>query len=202
MYKQILFHTSVDVLKKEWAKLRDNYRKTLSKREKATRSGAGNKKPLPTCNYFTELSFLHDNMASRSCESNIPLAITDPMPNISDHTEDIENTDFSSVSSVGSPPQQSTSKQIPEMQTPSNKFRKRKQSTYDDSRDTLLIKTLGKHLEPTNESKQVSPQEPEDDNRLFCLSLVETLKSLDARENALARLKIQQILFDIKFGKE
>ena len=74
-----MFFIVADVLKKEWGKLRENYRKTLTKREKATRSGAGNKKPLPTCNYFTELSFLSDSMSNRSCTSNIPQSLLSPL---------------------------------------------------------------------------------------------------------------------------
>ena len=78
--------------------------------------------------------------------------------------------------------------------------RKRKQSMIDsdESADLLLVKALDKHLNQAPEQSQPRPQEEEDD-RLFCLSLVKTLKNLNGKKNALAKLKIQQVLFDIQF---
>ena len=59
-----------EIIKAEWEKLRENYRKCLTKREKATRSGAAAKK-LPTCNFFAELSFLRDTLLNQRTESNL-----------------------------------------------------------------------------------------------------------------------------------
>ena len=61
----------------------------------------------------------------------------------------------------------------------------------------LLVQTLDKHLSGT-QSNQTSSNE-EDDDRLFCLSLVKTFKGLDVRKKALAKIKVQQVLFDIQF---
>ena len=63
-------------LQKLFERLRDNYRRCLRRREKATRSGAGHKK-LPTCDFFGELSFLHDVTSARPTASNI---FTTPPP--------------------------------------------------------------------------------------------------------------------------
>ena len=38
-----------------------------------------------------------------------------------------------------------------------------------------------------------------DDNTLFCMSLVPSLRRLDDRKNAMARLKIQELLYNIEF---
>ena len=38
-----------------------------------------------------------------------------------------------------------------------------------------------------------------DQDESFCLSLVETLKRLSPRQNRMARMKIEQILFEIEF---
>ena len=54
-------------LQKLFNKLRDNYRRCIRKREQATRSGAGQKK-LPTCDFFAELSFLHDVVSGKPTE--------------------------------------------------------------------------------------------------------------------------------------
>ena len=59
-----------NILMKEFDRLRDNYRLRIRKRETLTRTGSANKK-LPTCDYFTELSFLRDIVTGRKTESNI-----------------------------------------------------------------------------------------------------------------------------------
>jgi len=198
----------VDVLKKEWGKLKDNYRKTKNKREKATRSGAGNKKALPTCNYFTELSFLYDSMSHRSVDSNIPSCIMSPCSNNTEDDNDNNSEISLSISSLGSPTNQSTTngstsiltnKQcVTNNDTPATSSKtKRRRCSNDESADLLLVKALDKHLNKEN----VEPPVENDDNRLFCLSLVPSLKMLSPRKNALARLKIQQLLFDIGFDE-
>lgn len=201
----------IDVLKKEWAKLRDNFRKTLSKREKAMRSGAGNKKMLPTCNYFTELSFLRDSLSNRTCESNIPSTILNPLSSPLGINEkfDMENhninDDLPGISPMTSPSNSSCSSSAggtgynQYASTPSLNSRKRKPPS-DESADIMLIKAIDRHLNPPTIEPQVLQEKNEDnDNRLFCLSLVETLKSMDAKKNAMARVKIQQALFEVKF---
>jgi hypothetical protein len=66
----VILSFAADVIKVEWEKLKDNYRKCLNKREKATRSGARTKK-LSMCNLFAELSFLRDTLLNRKTESNL-----------------------------------------------------------------------------------------------------------------------------------
>ena len=62
--------------------------------------------------------------------------------------------------------------------------RKRKR---DDTEDYLM-----KKLEALDEND-------EDEDSLFCRSLVPTLQRLTPRQNKLAKIKIQQLLFDIEF---
>ena len=184
-------------MKKEWGKLRENYRKTLAKREKATRSGAGNKKPLPTCNYFTELSFLSDSMSNRSCTSNIPLSLSSPLSSPASAVDMEDSIVDESLYAAQPAPVEIHSKS--EKIKSTSYARKRKRSIdSDESADLLLVKALDKHLNQASEQSQPRPQE-EDDDRLFCLSLVKTLKKLNGKKNALAKLKIQQVLFDIQF---
>ena len=127
----------VDVLKKEWAKLRDNYRKTLVKREKCTRSGAGSKK-LPTCNFFEELSFLCDSVSNRSSATNIPSVFSQSPP-----SPCMVTTEGSSGAESATPtPTLPTA--LPKSDV---KFgaQKRKRTNGDEA-DLLLVKTLDKHL--------------------------------------------------------
>ena len=46
-----MFMILENVLVEEFDRLKDNYRRCIRKREQATRSGAGQKKP-PTCDFF------------------------------------------------------------------------------------------------------------------------------------------------------
>lgn len=62
----------MEYLKREWDKLKDNYRKCLQRREKITKSVAENKK-FPTCSYFTKLSFLKDIVSNRKTISNVEI---------------------------------------------------------------------------------------------------------------------------------
>ena len=49
-----------------WTKFRENYRKCLNRRKKATNSGASGRQLLPTCQFFKELCFLSDAIGVRS----------------------------------------------------------------------------------------------------------------------------------------
>ncbi|XP_057300153.1 uncharacterized protein LOC130630609 [Hydractinia symbiolongicarpus] len=61
---------SVEKIKYDWSKIRENYRKCLKKRDARTKSGAGYDK-LPTCNFFNELRFLSDSLSNKVTDSNI-----------------------------------------------------------------------------------------------------------------------------------
>ena len=191
-------------MKKEWAKLRENFRKTLIKREKATRSGAGSKKPLPSCNYFVELSFLTDSMSNRPSTTNVPPRLPSPIgspasticgEDVADDIQQHIETNITPVSTNITP----VSKRS-DVTTRSSDYsnpRKRRSVDADENANLLLVQTLDKHLNQP-EQAQVQLQE-EDDDRLFCLSLVKTLKGMAPKKNALSRIKVQQVLFDVQF---
>ncbi len=42
-------------------------------------------------------------------------------------------------------------------------------------------------------------KEKDDSDLLFCLSLVDTVKRLDGRKKSLAKMKIQQVPFELEF---
>ena len=74
-------------------------------------------------------------------------------------------------------------------------YRKEKKSSVEiDPVEEYLIKELaGSKKEPT-------PEQEKDAEDLFCLSIVPTLKRLPPKKRQLAKLKIQQLLFDLEFG--
>jgi hypothetical protein len=63
--------------------------------------------------------------------------------------------------------------------------------------DTMLVKTL-KDMEKPNIP---AVSETTDADTLFCKSLIPTLKGLPAKKNRQAKLKIQQVLYDLEFGE-
>ena len=78
--------------------------------------------------------------------------------------------------------------------------RKRSQPSSKESResnevDKLFISTLQEIKGVNQESKQ------DDSNSYFCKSLITSMEELTAEQNMLARIKIQQVLFEIKFDK-
>ena len=62
--------------------------------------------------------------------------------------------------------------------------------------DAAIIETL-------KASKNDDTAEPKekDTNTMFCLSLVDTMKTMSARDNAYVRLKIQELFFNIQHGE-
>ena len=65
--------------------------------------------------------------------------------------------------------------------------------------DSILLKTLRSLDEvkttPSSSSKEIE----EDEDTWFCRSIVPTLRKFTPRQNKEARIKIQQLLFDIEF---
>lgn len=215
-----------EIIKAEWEKLRENYRKCLAKREKATRSGAAAKK-LPTCNFFVELSFLRDTLLNRRTESNLPQppggilprlpnALPQPPANPAQphanpaqppanlpQTPDNDRPVYVGELTAHDPAAPSTT--LHDFSSPfkKQKYENNKKKKANDIQlgiDALLVKALTKDLCPSPEQapKQGS-KEKDDPDLLFCLSLVDTLKRLDGRKKSLAKMKIQEVLFALEF---
>ena len=177
----IFIFTLVDYLKKEWEKLRDNYRKCLQRRDKLTRSGAGSKK-LPRCNFFSELSFLKDVTTNRKTCSNINFEqnLENAVDNGKDHQVE--------VASQSQPAKQSL---------------KRRQDLQIGI-DTLIYKALSDSSESKKENVPSWKLESHSDDpeTLFCLSLVDTLKQLPPRKKHLAKMKINELFYNLTEQEE
>ena len=172
---------SADDIQKLWTNLWENFRKCIKKREQRTRSGAGSSK-LPTCNYFTELSFLTDTLKNKPTDSNLDRAIRFGKENTTPRSEESSDVDF-------------TPKRTMKRNRDVNRATNNTQQQQPSMLDLAIVETL------KSSKKEVSEEPKEKDcNVLFCLSLVDTLKALSPRENSLAELKIQQVLFEIEHG--
>ncbi len=80
----------VDFLQKQLKYLKDNLKKCLDKMSEMQKSGA-QASSLPKCNYFDQMSFLHDKTMNRPSESNVLIPVNE-MVTI-DETAPIELSD-------------------------------------------------------------------------------------------------------------
>ena len=166
------------VLTKEFDRLKDNYRRCIRKREKMTRSGCAGTK-LPTCEYFMELSFLRDIVTGRNTESNVPKATAAVESQPSTSTNPVTNTD-----NVQPPPLNIDAKAM-------RNSRKRR----SDQIDELLAISLPNEKEKNEEHKTIQSQ---DEDILFCSSLVQTFQKLKGKYNKLAKMKVMEVLLEFE----
>ena len=181
IYSKIFVFLAKDA-QSHWTKLKENFRKCLKRREKATRSGAG-KTQLPTCQYFKELQFITDTVTNRPTASNVP-TITDifrppPSPAIVPETYDKDDS--------------TTSSSYPITTTPVAKKRKGDVSSSDVNQ--MLIQSIQRDLNAP--PPQPQRQDEKDSDALFCLSLVQDFKDLPARKKRIARVRIMQVISDM-----
>ena len=160
----------VDYLKKEWEKLKDNYRKCIQRRDRMTKSGSGSTK-LPVCNFFKELSFLKDISSNRKGTSNVPNSTLNQT-----NTEDTTTVPSSSI--------------------PTKRNDKRKHSSdIELGIDAMLVKALSSG-DKSHKDESVE-RNITDEDELFCLSLVGMLKSLPNKKKRYARMKIEGIFYEL-----
>ncbi|XP_028396781.1 uncharacterized protein LOC114532138 [Dendronephthya gigantea] len=199
-----IFNKDVEFLKTQLKYLKDNLKKCLDRRSKATKSGAAASK-LPTCKYFDQLRFLHGKVCNKPTESNLTpvidvedssLAVNNSSALTSFVTQSVLCPETSTPTSSKSIPASAPGKSKAETEIIANTPAKRSKSRAEMAFavDTMLVKTLKDMQEPT-----VTDQ---DEDLLFCKSLVPILKKMPARQNRLAKIKINQLLFDIEFNDE
>lgn len=66
--------------------------------------------------------------------------------------------------------------------------------------DSLLVKTLQDMQDPQSKSSTVG--DDDEDILFFCKSIVPLLQRMPARQNRLAKIKINQLLFAMKYNDE
>ena len=165
--------------------MREAYYKCKNNRSKLTRSGAKASK-LPTCNYYNVLTFLsettgEDNSISVTCnirEGNLT-AFTSTSPAFTKGFGGFQPDELLGRKAFNP--------------------RKRKTHNQDNEAELILMNTL------QNVNKQIQENKEENlkksSNVLFCKSLVEILDGLSPEQNMEARIKMQQILFEIRYKK-
>ena len=161
----------------------------MKKRTARNKSGSGNSGKAPTCNFFNKLSFLSDTMVNKESDSNLMnSSAISSVPNAE------EGSDVNIQKEICSP---TSSSKI-------SKKRKNEETSQMNLLDAAIIQTLNnvqKQTEPVK-SKQVDKVKDKDSDKLFCMSLVDTLKNLTPQKNAMARIKIQQVLYEVMFENQ
>ena len=224
---QILFFFPtflVEFLKVQWKNLRDGMKRCLVKREHMARSGAA-AHTLPCCKYFEQLKFIQDKIMNKETDSNIDLSLISPpssstMTVSSPHTSG--NNPFPSSPSTTSINLAVTDKSFspcsPENINPENmlkcKLSPEGSSSYNKKKvkemttanmDLRLLQTLQDMNQTTksilDDGKNESVREPEvdDADTLFCKSIIPSLSALEPRKNSLAKIKIQELLYQLEF---
>ena len=168
-----------DVLKKQLKNLKDTLKKCLDKRNELTKSGATASK-LPKCKFFEQMAFLHEKTGNKPTQSNVNYNLESP-----------------EISNLGSPPSISSfryeTKSVKEpCTTPA-----RKKSKIDTPEADLR-----KSLVETDLMIKKSMEQAEDEDSLYCRSLIPILKELPTKKKRLAKIKISQLLFDLQYDED
>eukprot|EP00112_Aurelia_sp_Birch-Aquarium-sp1_P001807 Seg1197.1 transcript_id=Seg1197.1/GoldUCD/mRNA.D3Y31 product="hypothetical protein" protein_id=Seg1197.1/GoldUCD/D3Y31 len=147
-----------------------------------TRSGAA-AATLPKCKYFEQMAFLHEKSANKPTQSN--LSTTDAgfvLP---------AGEPFSSQSSVPSPRCNSTAGK-----------RKIKTESKRAKCVDLTESDLNQSLIDCDNMIKKSLADDDNEDSLYCRSLIPILKDLPKKKKRLAKIKISQLLFDLEYSED
>lgn len=193
----------VEYLKSQWKNVKENFKRCLDKRNRMTRSGAASH-TLPKCKYFENLLFINDKILNQETCSNIVLP-NEPL------SSPLSSQSSSSLSSPQSCQPLSLSQAIPELKSSEQKKRQAEEDTAvkqntekcqakrkKEMSSNIDLLTL-KYLENlSGDFKTEESKEEVDSNMLFFKSLVPSMKNMTKHNNRKARLKIQEIVFDLE----
>ena len=142
-----------------------------------TKSGAA-ASSLRKCKYFVEMAFLHERSCSRPSESNLQLQSTlispRPSPVYAKFQEKNKTNTISQVSGLS--------------------CKKRKV----DETEVHLMKQLS---DTDNDIKKLQT-ESESQDSLYCRSLVPMLEILPLKKKRPAKIRISQLLYELKFDEK
>lgn len=157
-----------------------------------TWSGSANKK-LPSCDYFVELSFLRDVVTGRKTESNIQAI--QPVDTATTATPDDLSTScvaplYSDIEAKSTQPSSSVTRDTKAIRN----ARKRR----SDQIDELLAVSLAQDLKNEKTANEMSNNKSEDQDELFCSSLVKTFQKLKGKKNKIAKMKVLEVLVEFE----
>ena len=185
----MLLFTLVEFLKQEFKKLKENLKKCLDRRGKATKSGAASS-ILSKCRYFDQLSFLHDKASNKPTESNIVIACG-------------EGSDTSSLPS----PSSCESEVQPSVGVHKRKFSADLSSGGKNAKSRReladnVFSMLVKILQDMKHDSYPQVHLDEDEDPLYCRSLIPFLRKLPLKKKRLAKFRINELLYKMEFDSE
>jgi hypothetical protein len=151
-----------------------------------TRSGSANKK-LPSCDYFAELSFLRDVVTGRKTESNIQ--VIQPVDTATTATSSAAPL-YSDIEDKSTQPSSSVIRDTRAIRN----ARKRR----SDQIDELLAISLAQDFKNEKTTNEMLKNKSEDQDVLFCSSLVKTFQKLKGKKNRIAKMKVLEILVEFE----
>ena len=161
----------MEYLKNLWKNLRESYQRCKSKRARLSKSGSKATR-LPTCNFFELLTFLDDD---------------------SEGTQSTSTTNIDECFNEEPPP-------TPKVTYRTNFSSKRRNQSKSDDIDREIMASLRSVNDQIQQQPQTNTKE-KSANSLFCKSLISTMDELTPEQTMLALIKIQQVLFEIKYNK-
>lgn len=183
-----LFFLIVPYLQKVFKNLKDSLKKCLDKRRALSKSGAA-ASALPICKYFEAMRFLHDKTSNLETHSNVDLEIQPVSNNSFDLSSSLQYQDPipspSSCSSISD----------------DAKCPKRKRATIEHN-DPFLeqVKSMDeKMINYLAKTKDKEENNEKDEAELFCSSLIPVLRDMNKKQLRLAKLKVQQLLYDLQY---
>ena len=142
---------------------------------------------LPKCNYFDQMSFLHDKTINHPLESNVGIPLNEIA--FSKETAPVQpneviyiQTETPIASPALSSPSSNTNFEIPVAKKPREKRKRNDDVTGQTSQILEQIDSIEMELRKN--------QDDENEDSLFCRSLKPTLKKLPQKKHKLAKIKI------------
>jgi hypothetical protein len=204
----------VDFLKQEFKRLKDNLKKCMDRREKATKSGAPHSK-LPQCKYFSQLLFLTDKTANKPTVSNVSITINEGEDLVEESAPLELQPSTSTPTKRKSVSQSCTNDNINLTQASSGYAKKLKPLPDNQSQasqpkkcraelahavDSMLVKTLQDMQNNGNRSDGLETEDDEDS--LYCRSLMPIFRQLPLKKKRLAKMKVNELLYKIEFESD
>ena len=171
-------------MKATWKTLKDGWGRVMTKRNQISlRSGSGSGK-LPTCQFFEQLLFLGDKyQATPTISTFQPRQISTPVRQSPDESVDDPTPRYREVSKKHKP-------------NNSEKIEREILKSLKSVNDQINAPTTN----VTNVSS-APPKQEESSNMTFCKSLAPLMGELTSEQAMIARIKMQQVLYEIKFNK-
>ena len=146
--------------------------------------------------YFCQLQSGYDKLPKKETHSNTVIT-----PQTLDRDSPSASSSLSSSSTFLECPNNSVHTTTENTSKQQRESEKHKQKDVDSLADEELATPL-KKINQTIElliSKELRGESEDDADTLFCRSIIPTLRNLTPRNNKLAKIKIQQFLFELEF---